>query len=163
MALHVSKMGWRSRFCSFKYSFCWSPLQKTHQLWWVRGFCVESLICTEESSALRACTWRRSGNVLHLKPSLPRRPMASSGALRGGWAAGQGRFSSPSALPWWGPICTTVSSAGLPSSRKMRSYWRESSRGLQGWRGDWSIPPTRKGWGSWACLAWRREGWEGTL
>ena len=21
----------------------------------------------------------------------------------------------------------------------------------------------RKGWGSWACLAWRREGWEGTL
>ena len=20
----------------------------------------------------------------------------------------------------------------------------------------------RKGWGSWACLAWRREGWEGT-
>ena len=22
---------------------------------------------------------------------------------------------------------------------------------------------TRKGWGSWACSAWRREGWEGTL
>ena len=21
----------------------------------------------------------------------------------------------------------------------------------------------RKGWGSWACSAWRREGWEGTL
>ena len=24
------------------------------------------------------------------------------------------------------------------------------------WWGDWSICPMRKGWGSWACLAWRR-------
>ena len=55
---------------------------------------------------------------------------------------------------------STVSSSGLPSSRKMRSYW---SGGLQRWWGDWSISPTRKGWGGWACLAWRREGWEGTL
>jgi len=31
-----------------------------------------------------------------------------------------------------GPICSAVSSAGLPSSRKMRSYWRESSGGLRG-------------------------------
>ena len=38
----------------------------------------------------------------------------------------------------------------------MRSYWRESRGGLQRWWGDWSISPTRKGWGSWACLAWRR-------
>jgi len=30
------------------------------------------------------------------------------------------------------PIWSTVSSSGLPSSRKMRSYWRESSGGLQG-------------------------------
>jgi len=28
------------------------------------------------------------------------------------------------------PLCSTASSAGLPSSRKMRSYWRESSAGL---------------------------------
>jgi len=28
---------------------------------------------------------------------------------------------------------STVSSSGLPSSRKMKSYWRESSGGLQGW------------------------------
>jgi len=32
-------------------------------------------------------------------------------------------------------------SSGLPSSRKMRSYWRESSGGLRGWWGDWSICP----------------------
>ena len=65
-------------------------------------------------------------------PWVPRRPMAPWGALGGVWAAGRGRFSSPSALPWGGPICSAVSSAGLPSSRKMRSYWRESSAGLQG-------------------------------
>jgi len=33
----------------------------------------------------------------------------------------------------------------FPTSRKMRSYWRESSGGLRGWSGDWSICPTRKG------------------
>ena len=35
--------------------------------------------------------------------------------------------------------------------------------GLQRWLEYWSISPMRKSWGSWACLAWRREGWEGTL
>jgi len=29
-------------------------------------------------------------------------------------------------------ICSAVSSAGLPSSGKIRSYWRESSAGLRG-------------------------------
>ena len=56
----------------------------------------------------------------------------SWGALGGVWAAGRGRFSFPSALPWGGPIWSPVSSSGLPTSRKMRSYWRESSRGLRG-------------------------------
>jgi len=32
-----------------------------------------------------------------------------------------------------GPIWSTVSSSGLPSSRKTSSCWRESSGGLQGW------------------------------
>jgi len=32
-----------------------------------------------------------------------------------------------------GPICSAGSSSGLPSSIKMRSYWRESSGGLRGW------------------------------
>jgi len=30
------------------------------------------------------------------------------------------------------PFWSTASSSGLPSSRKMRSYWKESRRGLQG-------------------------------
>ena len=45
----------------------------------------------------------------------------------------------------------------LTSSRKMRSYWRESSGGLRGWRGDWSICLIGKAWGSWSSSAWRRE------
>jgi len=28
---------------------------------------------------------------------------------------------------------STLSSSGIPSSRKMKSYWRESSGGLEGW------------------------------
>ena len=44
----------------------------------------------------------------------------------------RGRFSSPSALPWEGPVWNAASSSGLPSSRKMSSYWRESRGGLRG-------------------------------
>ena len=43
----------------------------------------------------------------------------------GGEVGGLGRPRRPGA--------STVSSAGLPSSRKMKSYWRESSGGLRGW------------------------------
>jgi len=35
----------------------------------------------------------------------------------------------------------------------------EPDLALQGWGGDWNISPMRRGWGSWACSAWRREGW----
>ena len=31
-----------------------------------------------------------------------------------------------------------------------------SKNGSPPWWGDWSISPMRKGWGFWACLAWRR-------
>jgi len=37
-------------------------------------------------------------------------------------------------LPLYTALVTPhLSSSGLPSSRKMKSYWRESSGGLQGW------------------------------
>ena len=65
-------------------------------------------------------------------PWLPRSPMVSWGVLGGVWPAGRGRISFASTLPWGGPICSAVSSAGLPTSRKMRSYWRQSSGGLRG-------------------------------
>ena len=53
--------------------------------------------------------------------SLPVRAPKRAEARGGGFAALDETVSS------------TVSSSGLPSSRKMKSYWRESSGGLQGW------------------------------
>jgi len=58
--------------------------------------------------------------------------MANGLSWRRVWAGGRGKFSSPSALLCGGPICSAACSAGLPSSRKMRSYWRELSGGLRG-------------------------------
>ena len=64
-----------------------------------------------------------------------------STALASGWHPGvheeecgqQGReVLLPSTLPWGGLIWSPVSNSGLPSSGKMRSYWRESSGGLRG-------------------------------
>ena len=107
------------------------------------------------------CWWTTGWPWASSMPFLPRRLVGYWDALGGAWPSGQGRFSFPSALRYWGPIWSTASSSGLPTSRKMRSCWRESSEGLQRWWGDWSVCPMRKGWGSWACLAWGREGWEG--
>ena len=60
-------------------------------------------------------------------------PFAHTTQRREAWGTGTGGWEGPSALPWGGPICSAVSGAGLPRSRKMRSYWRESSGGLRGW------------------------------
>lgn len=38
--------------------------------------------------------------------------------------------------------------SGLPSSREIRSYWRESSEGPRKWLRDWSVSTLRKGWES---------------
>jgi len=65
--------------------------------------------------------------------------MVSWDASERAWPAGQGRWSLPPALPWWGHICSTVSSSGLPSSIKTGNCWREPSRGAQRWLGAWSI------------------------
>ena len=122
-----------------------------------------NLSCMEYSSYTCMVSWGTTGWLWASSvPWLPRKLMGSWDALEGVWPAGRRTFSFPSTLPWWGPIWSIVSSSGLPTSRKMRSYWRESSGGLQGWWGDWNVSPMRRGWGSWACSAWRREGCEGT-
>ena len=161
------------------YSLCMQSLQFRH-LAYRRNKCgtkadiIGTTQCSSTGSGLtcwRAALWRGTWVSWWMTgwpwassvPWLPRKPMASWGALGGVWPAGQGRFFFPSPLPWWGPIWYNMSISGLPSSRKMRSYWRESNGGLRGWWGDWSISSRRRGWGSWACSAWRREGWKGTF
>jgi len=69
----------------------------------------------------------------------------------------RGKGLSPSALPLWGPICSTVSRPGPPSTGKMCSWWRGSRGWPQGWSEGWSTSLIKKGWGSWACSAWKRR------
>ena len=116
-------------------------------------------ICVGAAGPARSWAARISGAVAGL--SLERASRRSSARLKGprqqpGRRAGAGRAAAgqcplrqPARLllprscsrtarsghvlgPWGGPICSAVSSAGLPSSRKMRSCWRESSGGLRG-------------------------------
>ena len=56
-------------------------------------------------------------------PLWPRRPIGSWSALTRVWAAGWGRWPSPSALSCWGHIWSAVSRSGLLSSRQGHSGW----------------------------------------
>jgi len=43
-------------------------------------------------------------------------------------------------------------------TRKTQSSQNGSRGGLLRWSEGWRTSPMKKGWGNWACLAWRREG-----
>ena len=45
---------------------------------------------------------------------------------------------------------------GSPA-QEMWSCWSRCRGGPWRWSEGWSISPMKKGWGSWACLAWRRK------
>jgi len=52
----------------------------------------------------------------------------------------------------------SLSTPGAPSTGGMQKCWSRSRRGLW-WRYEGrSTSPMKKGWGRWACSAWRREG-----
>ena len=55
-------------------------------------------------------TWARS------MPSQPRKPTVSQTVFRDVWPAGQGRWSCPSATPWWCLTWSTVSRCGVLST-----------------------------------------------
>jgi len=63
------------------------------------------------------------------------------------------RFFCPEDL-----VHCTASRPGAPSTGRMWSSWSGSRGGPLRWSEGWSTSPMRKGWGNWACLAWRREG-----
>ena len=63
----------------------------------------------------------------------------------------------PSGLSLWGLTCSYVSRPGASNKKKMWRCWSRSRGGPQRWSECWSTSPTKKGWGSWACSAWRRE------
>lgn len=51
-------------------------------------------------------------------------------------------------------LLSHVSRSGVSSIRSARNYWGDSSRMLWRWLGDWNMSFMRKGWESWAFLAW---------
>jgi len=60
-------------------------------------------------------------------------------------------------------LCCGETSSGVASSSEALSTrtwtcWIGSRGGQQKWSEGWSTSPTRTGWESWSCSAWRREG-----
>ena len=63
-------------------------------------------------------------------------------------------------LTWesWDPTWSPVSRSGALSTGRIWTCWSGARGGPQRWSGGWSTSAMRKGWGSWGCSAWRREG-----
>ena len=100
---------------------------------------------------MKSSTWPGS---VHLQP---RRPTVSWAASKAPWSAGQGSRFCPSSLLWWDPTQNTACRPGAPSTRRTWSCWSGSRGGPQRWSEGWSTSPSRKGWESWGCSAWRRQ------
>ena len=86
-----------------------------------------------------------------------RRPTIFRAASKGWWPVEQGCWFSPSTLPMWGPIWSTVSGPGAPNTRNMWGSWRGSRGGPQRWPEGSSTTPMKTDQWIWACSAWRRE------
>jgi len=72
--------------------------------------------------------------------------------------ANRGKVFFPSAQCSWGLIWSPGSSSGLLRAGETWRDWTKSNEGPPRWRRDWSVTAVRKGWESWDCSAWRREG-----
>jgi len=105
---------------------------------------------------MRSSTW--ASNVC----LQPRKPTVSWAASKEAWPAGRGRgFCSFTPLSWdptWSPA-----SSGAPNIRRTWMCWSRSRATPRRWFEGCSTAPTRTGWGSWGCSAWRREGSRVTL
>ena len=71
--------------------------------------------------------------------------------------AERGRWLSPSIQLLWGPIWSTASRPGAPSTGRTWNSGYRSREGPPRSEG-WSTSSMKKDWGSWGCLASRREG-----
>ena len=99
--------------------------------------------------------WIRLGGSA-LCPVSTARMLGSLASWRG-WPAGRGRWLCPSPPLLWGPIWSTASRPGAPSTGRMWSSC-SGSRGGPLWSEGWNTSPMKKGWRNWDCLAWRKEG-----
>jgi len=107
--------------------------------------------------------WMKNSTRATNVRSQPRRPTVSRAASREAWPAGRGRGFCSSAPLWWDPTWSPVSISEAPCTRRTWNCWSSSRAGPQRWSEGWSTSPMRKGWESWGCSAWRREGCGETL
>ena len=120
---------------------------------------------------LRAALWRRPWGYWWMKSwtwpsnvcSQPGRPTVPWAASRESWPAGWGGWFYPSAVLWWDPTWRPASSSGASSTGKTQTCWSGSRGDPQQWSEGWNTSPMRKGWESWGCPAWIREGCGETL
>jgi len=103
-------------------------------------------------------SWTGAGNV-RWQPRRPTIPWAASPAA---WAQGEGGCSAP--LPCSGETpresCVQLWS---PQHRTELELLERDQRRPQQRSEGWNPSAGRKGWGSWGCSAWRREGCRETL
>ena len=105
-------------------------------IWGGTTSCNSSLRPTIQKAALQrrilgswwTASWLWASNV----PLWQRRPTASWAALGRALPVGQGRWSFPSTQHWWDPIWSAGPSSGLPSTRKIWTYWSKvrANKGL---------------------------------
>jgi len=119
----------------------------SHFCWKNKMFLPEEM--KKSSNSVISCVWmRKSRGVAEERPGhCPTTHRSTTGSANAGRGCPESFLQSND----WSTVC----SPGHSSARRTWKYWSKSSKGLQRWRRDCSIPQIRRGWDS---LEWRREG-----
>jgi len=125
--------------------------------WSMKGLRSALLRRTWEDWWMQSCTW--PGNVC----SQPRKSIISWAASPAAWPPGRERGFCPSAPLWWDPHLESCVQLWSPQHSTDMDLLERGQRRPQRWPTGWSTSPTRKGWESWGCSDWRREGSRETL
>ena len=104
-------------------------------------------------------SWTWADNV-HLQP---RRPTVSWPASKAARPEGWRRWFCPSALLSQVPYLDSCIEPWSPRHKKNMELLERVQRRPQKWSEGWSTSAMRKGWESWGCWTWRREGCGETL
>ena len=149
---------WGSTKKSARFCTCVKVIPDMYTNWEKNSLKVALLRRTQVSWLTKNLMWASS---VHLQS---RKQMVSWIPSEEQWSAGTGKWLSPSTLPLWGLIWSTVSRSGSPRTGKMWSCWRGSRWGPWRWSKCCSTTPMKIGWRNWAFSTWEREGcWETSL
>jgi len=80
------------------------------------------------------------------------------GCIKGSAASRLREVLLPLCCALWGLTWSTASRCGVLGTGETWTCWSASRQGPQKGSKGWNTSPTRTGWESWDCSAWRREG-----